>query len=77
MSKTRTTPWVLACAKAASAAARVVGVTAGASAPELLVRQVVAQLQAWGGEVAEELAGRPEQVVFSLPRALRKTAPSA
>ena len=56
---------------------RVVGVTAGASAPELLVRQVVAQLQAWGGEVAEELAGRPEQVVFSLPRALRKTAPSA
>jgi 4-hydroxy-3-methylbut-2-enyl diphosphate reductase len=58
-------------------AARVVGVTAGASAPELLVRQVVAQLQAWGGEVAEELAGRPEQVVFSLPRALRKTAPSA
>ena len=55
---------------------RVVGVTAGASAPELLVRQVVAQLQAWGGEVAEELAGRPEQVVFSLPRALRKTAPS-
>ena len=31
---------------------QVVGVTAGASAPDLLVRQVVAQLQAWGGEVA-------------------------
>jgi 4-hydroxy-3-methylbut-2-enyl diphosphate reductase len=56
---------------------RVVGVTAGASAPEVLVRQVVSQLQAWGGELAEELAGRPEQVVFSLPRSLRKTAPSA
>ena len=51
---------------------QVVGVTAGASAPDLLVRQGVAQLQAWGGEVAEELAGRPEHVVFSLPRALRK-----
>jgi 4-hydroxy-3-methylbut-2-enyl diphosphate reductase len=58
-------------------AVQVVGVTAGASAPELLVRQVVAQLQSWGGEVAEELAGRPEHVVFSLPRALRKTAPTA
>jgi 4-hydroxy-3-methylbut-2-enyl diphosphate reductase len=58
-------------------AVQVVGVTAGASAPELLVRQVVAQLQSWGGEVAEELAGRPEHVVFSLPRALRRTAPTA
>ena len=48
-----------------------VGVTAGASAPELLVRQVVARLEEWGGEPAQELAGRTEHVVFALPRALR------
>jgi 4-hydroxy-3-methylbut-2-enyl diphosphate reductase len=54
------------------AGCKAVGVTAGASAPELLVSQVVAQLQLWGGTVAEELVGRPENVVFSLPRALRK-----
>jgi 4-hydroxy-3-methylbut-2-enyl diphosphate reductase len=48
-----------------------VGVTAGASAPEELVQQVVAQLREWGGAMAEELLGREEHVVFSLPRALR------
>jgi 4-hydroxy-3-methylbut-2-enyl diphosphate reductase len=48
-----------------------VGVTAGASAPEGLVQQVVAQLREWGGQPAEELRGREEHVVFSLPRALR------
>jgi 4-hydroxy-3-methylbut-2-enyl diphosphate reductase len=48
-----------------------VGVTAGASAPELLVQRVVAQLREWGGVGAEELAGREENVVFSLPRELR------
>ncbi len=48
-----------------------VGVTAGASAPELLVGQVVAQLQAWGGTLPEEILGREEHVVFSLPRSLR------
>ena len=48
-----------------------VGVTAGASAPEELVRQVVERLREWGGEAAEELKGREEHVVFSLPRALR------
>jgi 4-hydroxy-3-methylbut-2-enyl diphosphate reductase len=48
-----------------------VGVTAGASAPELLVRQVVERLQNWGGQVAGELPGREEHVVFALPRALR------
>lgn len=51
-----------------------VGVTAGASAPELLVGQVVAQLQAWGGSVPQEIIGREENVVFSLPRSLRKAA---
>ncbi|MEO7773513.1 MAG: 4-hydroxy-3-methylbut-2-enyl diphosphate reductase [Steroidobacteraceae bacterium] len=54
-----------------------VGVTAGASAPELLVQQVVDQLRAWGGRIALETKGREENVVFSLPRALRinKAAP--
>jgi 4-hydroxy-3-methylbut-2-en-1-yl diphosphate reductase len=50
---------------------RAVGVTAGASAPELLVLQVVERLQSWGGESAEEVIGREENVVFALPRALR------
>ena len=48
-----------------------VGVTAGASAPEVLVQQVVARLKEWGGEVAEEIKGREENVVFSLPKVLR------
>ena len=48
-----------------------VGVTAGASAPELLVQQVVQQLRAWGGESPQEIRGRDENVVFSLPRSLR------
>jgi 4-hydroxy-3-methylbut-2-en-1-yl diphosphate reductase len=48
-----------------------VGVTAGASAPEVLVQQVVARLQEWGGEPAAERSGRTEQVVFALPRELR------
>lgn len=56
--------------------ARRVGVTAGASAPEVLVQQVVAQLRAWGGEMAEEVAGREEHVLFSLPRELRKATGS-
>ena len=48
-----------------------VGVTAGASAPEILVQGVIAQLRQWGGEVAEELQGRQEHVIFALPKALR------
>jgi 4-hydroxy-3-methylbut-2-en-1-yl diphosphate reductase len=48
-----------------------VGVTAGASAPELLVQQVVERLRSWGGSVPREIMGREENVVFSLPRALR------
>jgi 4-hydroxy-3-methylbut-2-enyl diphosphate reductase len=48
-----------------------VGVTAGASAPELLVQRVVARLREWGGQGAEELVGREENVVFALPRELR------
>ncbi len=48
-----------------------VGVTAGASAPEILVQQVVERLREWGGETAAELPGRTEHVVFALPRELR------
>ena len=53
-----------------------VGVTAGASAPELLVRRVVAKLQEWGGQAPTEVIGREENVVFGLPTELRK-APRA
>jgi len=56
------------------AGCRAVGVTAGASAPEVLVQQVVARLEQWGGEAAEEFRGRTEHVVFALPRALRDVA---
>ena len=48
-----------------------VGVSAGASAPEVVVQQVLARLQEWGGELPSEMKGREENVVFSLPRALR------
>jgi len=48
-----------------------VGLTAGASAPEILVQGVLKQLIAWGGKIVDEVAGRPEHVMFALPRALR------
>jgi 4-hydroxy-3-methylbut-2-enyl diphosphate reductase len=51
--------------------AQAVGVTAGASAPELLVQQVIERLRSWGAVAPSELAGREEHVVFALPRALR------
>jgi len=47
-----------------------IGVTAGASAPEVLVESVVAQLMAWGATKAQESQGKREEVVFSLPREL-------
>ncbi len=50
---------------------RCVGVTAGASAPEVLVAQVVERLKALGGAAAIEHAGRREKVVFSLPHELQ------
>ncbi len=49
-----------------------VGVTAGASAPEVLVTAVVDQLKAWGGIAPEELEGVQETIVFSLPKELVK-----
>jgi len=50
---------------------RQVGITAGASAPETLVQQVVDHLIAQGASLPEELAGIPENISFSLPRELR------
>ncbi len=51
---------------------RCVGLTAGASAPEVLVQGVLEQLQQWGAEVSLEIAGREEKVIFGLPRELRR-----
>lgn len=48
-----------------------IGITAGASAPEVLVRGVVDQLRAWGAEGETELDGRPENITFSMPKELR------
>src|SRR5690606_5233313 len=48
-----------------------VGITAGASAPEILVQRVVERLQEMGGEEPEEIEGREENVQFSVPKELR------
>ena len=48
-----------------------IGVTAGASAPEVLVQGVIDGLRALGADVPVEVAGRAENVTFSLPRELR------
>jgi 4-hydroxy-3-methylbut-2-enyl diphosphate reductase len=48
-----------------------VGITAGASAPEVLVQSVMNKLVEWGGDTPEELQGQEENVVFSLPKELR------
>ncbi len=47
-----------------------IGVTAGASAPEVLVDSVIAQLRLWGASQVEEDDGQPESVIFALPKAL-------
>jgi 4-hydroxy-3-methylbut-2-enyl diphosphate reductase len=49
-----------------------IGVTAGASAPERLVRGVVARLQEWGAGEVSELDGVREDVTFALPKVLRQ-----
>ena len=48
-----------------------IGVTAGASAPEILVQQVLDGLCALGANAAVEVEGRPENVTFSMPKELR------
>ncbi len=52
---------------------RRVGVTAGASAPELLVRQVIERLRELGAFAVRELDGTMETVVFPLPKGLKLT----
>lgn len=51
-----------------------IGITAGASAPEILVKQVIDKLKSWGATQSEELITRKENISFSLPVELRKTA---
>lgn len=51
--------------------ARKIGITAGASAPEVLVNQVLRQLQERGAEVEGDLPGPHESVAFALPVELR------
>ncbi|APX94547.1 4-hydroxy-3-methylbut-2-enyl diphosphate reductase [Halomonas sp. 1513] len=49
-----------------------IGLTAGASAPEVLVKGVIERLQGLGASVPEELSGRTETITFSMPRELRE-----
>lgn len=48
-----------------------IGMTAGASAPEILVRQVIERLQQLGARPPREMPGREENITFTLPRELR------
>ena len=51
-----------------------IGITAGASAPEILVKGVIDQLKAWGASEGLELEGQPENITFSLPKELKVKA---
>ncbi|MDE2085943.1 MAG: 4-hydroxy-3-methylbut-2-enyl diphosphate reductase [Xanthomonadaceae bacterium] len=53
-----------------------IGLTAGASAPEKLVRDVIARLQSWGAGAVSELDGEPETITFALPKELRLSGSS-
>jgi 4-hydroxy-3-methylbut-2-enyl diphosphate reductase len=53
------------------AGADTVGLTAGASAPEVLVQRVVDRLRKWGAAVINEQSGVPETVTFPIPKELR------
>jgi len=48
-----------------------IGLTAGASAPDKLVRDVITRLQSWGAGTVRELDGEPENITFALPKELR------
>ena len=50
---------------------RRIGVTAGASAPEVLVAEVIARLEELSGGAVRNLDGVPERVTFALPRELQ------
>ncbi|MDH5190308.1 MAG: 4-hydroxy-3-methylbut-2-enyl diphosphate reductase [Gammaproteobacteria bacterium] len=48
-----------------------IGITAGASAPEILVQEVIEKLKEYGAEITEEDDGQRENVVFTLPKVLQ------
>jgi 4-hydroxy-3-methylbut-2-enyl diphosphate reductase len=48
-----------------------IGLTAGASAPEVLVNEVIEQLKNWGADALLEDQGKQENIVFPLPKALQ------
>ncbi|WMC10033.1 4-hydroxy-3-methylbut-2-enyl diphosphate reductase [Oceanimonas pelagia] len=48
-----------------------IGVTAGASAPEVLVQEVISHLQSLGGNTVVEHPGREENIVFEVPAELK------
>jgi 4-hydroxy-3-methylbut-2-enyl diphosphate reductase len=48
-----------------------IGVTAGASAPDVLVQQVIAKLKEQGGQCVVEQFGKEESIVFAVPAELR------
>ena len=47
-----------------------VGVTAGASAPEVLVKEVISRLEELGASAVQEVSGIVENVVFPIPKSL-------
>ncbi len=51
--------------------AQKIGLTAGASAPEELVQQVVTRLREWGADIIEEQPGKAENISFPIPKVLR------
>lgn len=50
---------------------KAIGVTAGASAPEILVKDVIARIREIGGSAPVEMQGVEENIVFSMPRDLK------
>jgi len=51
--------------------AKQIGVTAGASAPDILVQEVIDRLKALGGGEVVQLNGREENITFEVPKELR------
>ena len=49
-----------------------IGVSAGASAPEVLVQNVISRLQEWGAEWVNEIKGIEEKITFPLPKVLQQ-----
>ena len=48
-----------------------IGLTAGASAPDVLVQQVISRLQELGADEISQLEGREENIIFEVPKELR------